>query len=201
MLIRILLFLLEAAAGLLSFAFLARFVLQWARASFRNPLGQFVIAITDWAVKPARRVIPGLWGLDLASLLLAWLVQGMYLGLAYGLLGGPLAPEAIAVVAVQALFALVRIGVWLAIAVVLISAIFSWINPYAPLAPFFNALSAPLLMPFRRVIPPIGGLDLSPIALLLTLQVILMVLDSAQMAVITALLPAQLFPQMLGAPR
>jgi YggT family protein len=118
MLIRILLFLVEAAASLLSFAFLARFVLQWARASFRNPLGQFVIAITDWAVKPARRVIPGLWGLDLASLLLAWLVQGMYLGLAYGLLGGPLAPEAIAVVAVQALFALVRIGVWLAIAVV-----------------------------------------------------------------------------------
>lgn len=176
---RIVLFIAEVACDLISAALLARFLLQWARASFRNPIGQFVVALTDWAVRPARRFVPGLMGLDLASLLLAWLVQLGYLALIYALtssgLGGglPLAP--------MLLVALVEVGrmaVHLAMLVVLVSAVLSWVNPHAPLAPFFDGLARPLLAPFRSIVPPLGGIDLSPLILLLLLQVVLMVLDS-----------------------
>jgi YggT family protein len=78
----------------------------------------------------------------------------------------------------SALVEVARLAIHLAMLVVLVSAIFSWVNPYAPLAPFFDQLSRPLLAPFRRVIPPLGGVDLSPLVLLLALQVLLMVLDS-----------------------
>jgi YggT family protein len=177
MLIRIVLFLAQVACDFLAALLLARFLLQWARASFRNPVGQFVIAVTDWAVRPARKLVPGLFGLDLASLLLAWLAQLAFLALAYALtpLGAAGAPV---LLLASALVEVVRLAIYLAMLVVLVSAVFSWVNPYAPLAPFFDQLSRPLLAPFRRVIPPVGGVDLSPLALLLALQVLLMVLDS-----------------------
>ena len=71
----LLLTIVETLGSLLSGVLLARFVMQWQRISFRNPLGQFVVATTDWLVLPLRRFIPGLGGLDLASLLPAWVVQ------------------------------------------------------------------------------------------------------------------------------
>jgi YggT family protein len=174
---RIILFILEVASDFLAAAFLARFMLQWARASFRNPIGQFVIAVTDWAVVPLRKVVPGLFGLDMASLSLAWLVQFGYLAIAMLLTTAgstlPIVPMVVA-----SLVAVLRLAVHLAMAVVLVTALLSWVNPYAPLAPFFNALARPLLAPIQRVVPPIGGIDLSPLVLLLGLQVLLMVLDS-----------------------
>lgn len=179
MLVQVLLLVLGTACDLLALAFLARFALQWARAPFRNPLGHFVLALTDWAVRPARRLIPGLFGLDLASLLLAWLAQCVYLGLAAGLTGAAASPAAAAWVALAAILALLRLGIYLAMGLVIVAALLSWINPYAPLAPLFNALARPLLRPFQRLIPPIGGVDLSPLALLLVLQILLMVLSGA----------------------
>jgi YggT family protein len=80
-------------------------------------------------------------------------------------------------VALAAALAILRLGIYLAMGVVIVAALLSWINPYAPMAPLFNALARPLLRPFQRLIPPIGGVDLSPIALLLVLQVLLMVLS------------------------
>jgi YggT family protein len=177
MLIEIFLLIVGTACDLLALAFLARFVMQWARLPFRNPVGQFVIAVTDWAVRPVRRLVPGLLGFDLASLLLAWLVQCVYLGLAAGLTGAVGSPAAAGLVALAAALAILRLCIYLAMGVVIVAALLSWINPYAPMAPFFNALAAPLLRPFQRLIPPIGGVDLSPIALLLVLQVLLMVLN------------------------
>ncbi len=180
MLFRILLFIAEVAADFLAAAFLARFFLQWARASFRNPIGQFIFAVTDWAVRPARRIIPGLFGLDLACIVLAWLVQLGYLALAFALVslgqavGGPGVPALM----LAALVEVLRLSIHLAMLVVLVTALLSWINPHAPLAPFFFALARPMLAPFQRVIPPIGGIDLSPLVLLLLLQVLLMVLGS-----------------------
>ena len=163
-------------------ALLARFALQWSRASFRNPLGQFIIAVTDWAVAPARRVIPGAFGLDLSTLLLAWLAQAMFHGLVFGL-SIPAAAVTLSTVLILALLALLataHLALYLLIAAVIVSALLSWINPYAPLAPVFDAISSPLLRPLQRVIPPIGGLDLSPLVLLLILQLLLSVLASAQ---------------------
>lgn len=179
MLTRIILFLAQVAGDFLAALFLARFILQWARISFRNPVGQFVIAVTDWAVLPARKLVPGLFGLDLASLLLAWLTQLAFVALAWslsplGLAGG----AGILSLAAAAAVEVARLAIYLAMLVVLVSALLSWVNPYAPLAPFFDQLSRPLLAPLRRVIPPLGGVDLSPLVLLLALQVLLMVVDN-----------------------
>lgn len=177
MLVRIVLFITEVASDLLAAAFLARFVLQWARASFRNPVGRFVIALTDWAVLPLRKLVPGLFGLDMASLLLAWLVLLGYLALVYSLTSVGLAMPVVPVLVASAI-AVARLAVYLAMGVVLIAALLSWVNPHAPLAPFFDALARPLLAPIQRFVPPIGGIDLSPLVLLLALQVLLMVLEN-----------------------
>ena len=163
-------------------ALIARFALQWSRAPFRNPLGQFIVAVTDWAVAPMRRVIPSAFGLDLSTLFLAWLAQAMFHGLVYGLFvpAAAVTLSAVLSLALLALLATAHLAIYLLIAAVIVSALLSWINPYAPLAPVFDAISRPLLRPLQRVIPPIGGLDLSPLALLLILQLLLSVLASAQ---------------------
>jgi YggT family protein len=190
MLIQILIFVLDAVCGFLTMALLARFAMQWARAPFRNPLGQFVVAITDWMVRPLRRVIPGLFGLDMPSLLLAWLWQVVNQGIVLGLSGVLLAvsPAPTLVVALLALLEVAKSGLYLAIGAVIVSAVLSWVNPYAPMADVFNALSRPLLRPFRRIIPPVGGVDLSPLALLLLLQIGLFVIASLRNNVLPLML-------------
>ena len=190
MLVQIILFILDTVCGLLTLALLVRFALQWARASFRNPLGQFIVAVTDWMVRPARRVVPGLFGLDLASLLLAWLWQVIYQGLALGLSGVLFAvtPAPVIVVVLLAALEVVKIGLYLLMGAVLVSAVFSWVNPYAPLAEVFNTLTRPLLRPFRRFIPPVGGVDLSPLALLLVLQIALFVLAGMRNSILPMML-------------
>ena len=179
MLTNLLLQILEAVFGFFVFLLLLRFYMQWLRVSFRNQLGQFVVAVTDWLVRPVRRVIPGLFGLDLSSLLLALGLHGGYLWLAFWLKGfsfGANPGIAAAATAAIALVELARFSLYLLIGVVLFSAVLSWVNPHAPLAPLFNALSRPFLRPFRRLIPPIANVDLSPLVLLLALQIALMLL-------------------------
>jgi len=180
MLSQILRFLLDTVIGFFVFVLLARFYLQLMRVSFRNPLGQFVIALTNWLVLPARRFIPGMFGVDLASLLLAWLIEALLLFLLYLLEAGGLASGPGLVVGIfltLSLLELVRYSLYLLIGVILIQAVISWINPYAPLAPLFNALTAPFLRPFRRLIPPIGNIDLSPLFALLVAQLLLIPLE------------------------
>jgi len=190
MLAQIVLFVLDTVCGFLTLALLVRFALQWARASFRNPLGQFIVAVTDWMVRPARRLVPGLFGLDLASLLLAWLWQVVYQGIALGLSGVLFAvtPAPVIVVVLLAALEVVKIGLYLVMGAVIVSAVFSWVNPYAPLAEVFNTLTRPLLRPFRRFIPPVGGVDLSPLALLLVLQVALFVVAAMRNGVLPMML-------------
>lgn len=181
MFVQLLMMIVETAASFLTFALLARFVMQWARVSFRNPLGQFTIAMTDWAVRPARRVIPSAWGLDLPSLVMAWLVQLLYLGI--GMLitqGVPTSAATIGVLVIIALLETLKIACYLVEAAVIVSAILSWVNPYAPMAPLLFSVTQPLLRPFQKIIPPIGGVDLSPIALLLVIQVLVRLLESVR---------------------
>ena len=191
MLTQLLLQILDWVFGFFTLALLGRVLMQWARAPFRNPLGQFVIALTDWAVIPARRLIPSALGLDLASIALAWLAQAMYQGLLLGVMAGSsgaLAATGLFSVILLALLAVLRLGIYLIIGVVIIGALFSWINPSAPLAPLFNILSRPFLAPLRRFVPLLGGLDLSPLVLLLILQVLLTVLAGMQQALLPMLL-------------
>mgnify|MGYP001581911382 CR=1 FL=1 len=179
-------FLLDTAFGFFVFVLLARFYLQLMRAPFRNPLGHFVTALTNWVVLPARRLVPGMFGLDLASLLLAWLIEVLLLFLLYLLKGGGLGSASGTLAGVLfslALLELAHFTLYLFIAVILIQAVISWVNPYAPLAPLFNALTAPFLRPFRRMVPPIGNVDLSPLFALVTAQLLLIPLEHVTRAV------------------
>ena len=169
-------FLLDVVFGLFTYAFLLRFAMQWLRAPFRNPVGQALIALTDWAVKPVRRVLPGLKGLDWATLLLAWLAQYLWLvalGLLSGLAGG--GGIAFAVLALVAVVELVKAALWLLIVVVFVQAILSWVAPDGPMAGLLNALTWKFLSPIRRRIPPLGGtLDLSALIVIVLAQLALM---------------------------
>jgi YggT family protein len=169
-------FLLDTVFGILTYAFLLRFAMQWLRAPFRNPVGQALIALTDWAVKPVRRVLPGLKGLDWATLLLAWLAQYLWL-VALGLLSGLAAGGGIAfaVLALVAVVELVKAALWLLIVVVFVQAILSWVAPDGPIAGLLNALTWKFLSPIRRRIPPLGGtLDLSALIVIVLAQLALM---------------------------
>lgn len=180
MLAQILNFLLNTIFGFFVFVLLARFYLQLMRAPFHNPLGQFVIALTNWLVIPARRFIPGLFGRDLSSFVLAWLIEALLLLLLYVLRGGGLHGAPGAVIGIffgLSLLELARFSLYLLIGVILIQAVISWINPYAPLAPLFNTLTAPFLRPFRRLIPPVGNVDLSPLFVLVIAQLLLIPLE------------------------
>lgn len=173
-------FLLDTVFGLLTYAFLLRFAMQWLRAPFRNPVGQALTALTDWAVKPLRRVLPGYRGLDWPTLLLAWLAQFLWLLCVTLLLGGSAIGSTIggAVVATLALFAAVELlksALWLLIVVVFIQAILSWVAPGGPIAGLLNVLTYRFLAPIRRLVPPIGGtLDLSALIVIVLAQLALM---------------------------
>lgn len=194
MLMQLLLQILDWGFGLVTVSLLARLLMQWARVPFRNPLGQFVMAVTDWAVIPARRLIPAVTGFDLPTLLLAWLAQAMYQGVLLGLMMASaiaLTPTGFIMVALLAVLGVIRYGLYLIMGVVIVSALFSWFNPYAPLAPLLNMLSRPFLSPLQRFIPPLGGVDFTPMVLLLILQVLLAFVGQTQ----HYLLPPLLFLQ------
>jgi YggT family protein len=168
-------FLVNIVFGLLVYAVLLRFIMQWLRAPFRNPLGMAVAALTDWAVKPLRRVIPGYRGYDWASLLLAWLLQALWLAVLILLTGAAWSGLLVGQVAVLAVVDLVKAALWIIIIAVLVQAVLSWVAPDGPLAGVLNALTFRLLNPVRRIVPPLGGtLDLSPLIVIVIAQLILM---------------------------
>ena len=173
--------------GFITLALLARFFMQWGRIPFRNQVGHFVIAVTDWAVMPLRRVIPGLFGLDMASLLPAWIAQMLYATIELALYGAP--AGTLAAIPLFGLIGLARMATYLVFFVVLAAAILSWVGQHSPAAAVFDALARPFLAPFRRLIPPFSGIDLSPLALLVVLQIVLMVLEWMRQGVL-ALPPA-----------
>ena len=177
MLEKALIFLANTVFGLFTMALLLRFYMQWARAAYRNPLSDFLSALTDFMVRPARRVIPGLWGLDLATLVLAWLIQVVELFVILQIRDYPLASaggSAYAGLALLAMVAIVKLGLYVVIAVVVFQAVLSWINPYTPLAPLLNNMTRPFLRIFQKLIPPIGNVDLSPLVVIVICQLLLM---------------------------
>jgi YggT family protein len=175
MLDRALGYLIDVVFGLFTYALLLRFVMQLLRAPFRNPVGQAVIALTDWIVKPLRRVLPGFRGIDWASLVATYLFQLLWL-LAYFLVFGTpfaLTGSGIVYLLVATLISLLKAALWLLIIVVFAQAILSWVAPDGPAAGLLNALTFPFLRPIRRVLPPIGGtLDLSPLVVIVVAQLL-----------------------------
>jgi YggT family protein len=176
MLNQALLFLLDVLLSLVAGAFLLRFQMQLMRAPFRNPLGQFLLAATDFAVKPLRRILPGFLGLDWASLVAAWATQLALVTATYLLLGHAIdLPGALGGLAFLATVKLLGLGVNLLIWIVIISAILSWVQSYHWLNSLAGSLVQPLLRPLQRIIPTIGNVDLSPLVLILLGQLVLMV--------------------------
>ena len=181
---QILSFLIQTVFGLFVYLVLLRFMMQACRAPFRNPLGQFVMALTDWAVRPMRRIVPGAGGLDLATLLLAWVALVVKTLLLYALISGT---ASIGVALILPVFELMRALLHLVIIVTIIHAILSWVSPYNPFSAVFDALTRPFYAVFRRFVPPIGGIDLSPLFVIIVAQILLIVLDHLPPAVLTSL--------------
>jgi YggT family protein len=183
--------LVDVVTSFFVYLLLARFHFQWLRAPFRNPVGEFVIAATNWMVVPARRVIPSLAGLDLATLILALLLQALALAVLYTIGGADFSAApgtATAVLAGLAALDLVRLSLYILVFVVIVQAVMSWFTPYSPLASVFDALTRPFLRPLRRFVPPLGGVDVTPLVLLVALQVLLIPLAHLRQAVFGSLL-------------
>ena len=173
------LFLLNALIGFLTIALLLRFYFQAFRVSFRNQIGAFVVQLTNWLVMPLRKVLPGFFGLDLASLLPAYLLQVLLLAAAVSLRGTVGLPPAGALVGIilwQGVLATLRFSIYLLIGALFLQAILSWVSSYSPLVQPVSQLTRPFLRPIQRIVPPIAAIDLSPLVAILLAQLVLMFL-------------------------
>ena len=159
--------------------FLLRFILQWVRADFRNPLCQAVIRISNPVVVPLRRVIPGWGGADLATLVAAFLIQILALVVVHVGINGYPFPPVIALL-ISAIRQLLVTTLQMYFFLILFFALFSWFAPstYHPVMYVLHTVSEPVLRPVRRVIPPIGGLDLSALALLIAIQAVILLIQA-----------------------
>jgi YggT family protein len=175
-------FLLEVIAGLLGGACLLRLYMQHQRIGFGNPVGRFVFALSDWLVLPLRKVLPPVGRWDTASLVGAYLIELAQYGLLYLLAGRGSGLE---VLPVLALFGLAHLAISGLTGLMIVYAILSWVRADSPMGDIIDRLCAPLLRPFRRLIPLVGGIDLSPLAFLVTLQIARIVLAGIQGAVLS----------------
>ncbi|MDB5795323.1 MAG: YggT family protein [Noviherbaspirillum sp.] len=164
----------DTIAAVLGGVLLLRFWMQVVRVRPPASLAQFTFHISDWLVKPLRRMLPGVGGYDWASLIGAVLI--IVLSIAVKLLiASSLNPQFLVLLSVLRFVEWVLYGF---MGLIILEAIFSWVNPHAPLAPFIGALNEPLLRPLRRIIPLVGSVDLSPLVALLLLQIALRVATS-----------------------
>ena len=174
MLTSIVTLIIDTVAGMLAGVLLLRFWMQAIRVRPPQSVGQFMFQLSDWLVLPLRKVFPGVGGYDWASLIGTIAVALLASLIEVALLGGINAPMIF-------LVTLARMANWILygfMGLILIGAVFSWINPHAPMAPFIASLSEPLLRPLRRIIPLVGNIDLSPLAALLLLQIALLLVRS-----------------------
>lgn len=169
---------LDVVAGLIAGTCLLRFLMQWQRISFQQPLGRFVFSMTDWLVLPLRKVMPARSVWDGSTWVAAWLIKLVQYLLLWLLAG---ANGSLAWLPLVSLVGLAQLGVSALSALVLVLAIMSWVNPGSPMHALTMRLCEPFLRPFQRVVPLVGGVDLSPLVLLLVLQMLGMLLSGLQM--------------------
>ncbi len=165
---------------------LLRFFLQLTRSDFYNPLSQFIVRITSPVLIPLRRVIPRVGGMDIAALVLAWALKALELLIVTALSGAFMPGLAI----LGAIPGLVELSINIFLYAIIIQAILSWVNPghYNPAASLLHSFTAPILRPVQRFIPPIGGLDLSPMAAIIGLILLKMLILPPLRQLVAALL-------------
>lgn len=171
-------FLVQTLGNLFAIAVLLRFMMQLFRVPFRNPFAQFIVALTDFAVKPLRRVVPGLFGLDWSCLVLALVVEFAVVIVVYWLGDFPFALAGAGVWPVMLGLAAVRLtslAIYMIIGITLVRAVLSWVNSNSPLMPVVYELSEPFLRPLRRIVPMVANVDLTPLVLFILCQLVLMV--------------------------
>lgn len=168
-------FLLRNIAGFFILNLLLRFYLQVLRAPFSHPIAQFVVKITNFAVLPLRRIVPSVGGYDTASLALAWLVALLMHGSLLLISSYPIAwgsPLALLAFTLLGALELLRMSLYLLFAALLAQVILAWVQPYNPLSALLGKITAPFLGPVQRRLPPLGGVDVSPLVLFLAIEMV-----------------------------
>ena len=176
-----LLFLLQTVLGILTLLFLLRFYFQLTKVSFQNQAAQMIVSLTNFAVKPMRRLMVtlrnlGIAKLDISTFLLAYITQLLLTVLTLWLKDFPLliAGNSIWLTILSvALIGVISMSITIFLYAVLIQAILSWVNPHTPIAPILNNLTHPILYFLRRFIPPAGNVDLSPLIFIIVAQLLL----------------------------
>lgn len=166
--------LIETAAAVFGAALLLRLYMNWAGMPSRNPLAQFVFALTDWLVRPLRKILPAAGRLDTASLVAVLILALLALALNDLVSTGLIYWDRVLIrTPVTVLRWALNLVFWMTI----IYAVLSWVNPHAPIAPAISMLLRPFLAPFQRIIPLVGGFDLSPLALIVVVNVLLLIVN------------------------
>jgi len=183
-----LVFLVQTLFGLYTLVVLLRFLLQLVRADFYNPISQFIVKATAPPLRPLRRLIPGFSGIDLSSMVLAWLLKSVELMLILLIAGSGSVLGAF----VWSVPQLVDLFINIFLFAILIQVILSWINPgaYNPATSLLHSLTEPLLGPARRMLPPLSGLDLSPMVVMIGLVLLKMLLIPPLMVITGSPFPA-----------
>jgi YggT family protein len=169
------LFLLNTLLDLLTLAFLLRFYFQLTKVSFQTQASQVIVSLTNFAVKPTRRIVPSIGRLDLSTLLLAYSTQVVLSLLSFWLKGFPfliVGSQIWLVMLGIAALSIASMSLTIFLYAVLIQAILSWVNPYTPIAPVLSNLTNPVLNWLRRYIPTAGNVDLTPLVFIIAAQLL-----------------------------
>lgn len=176
---RALIYIIDTLASLVTLLLLLRFWLPWVGADFRNPMAQGILRATSPLINPLRRIVPPLGRIDTATVLVALAVQMLATMLVLALLSAPLTLQAILINAIIELITLTLLMFTFAI---IIRIVISWIAPqtYNPAVALISSLTEPILRPFRRFIPPIGGFDISPIFAIIALGALSILVEDSR---------------------
>lgn len=179
-------FLIQVIFDLYIMVVMLRFVLQLVHADFYNPISQFAVKMTTPALRPLRRIIPGIAGIDTASIILMLLLKSIELTLIMLVSGQGAHPLAAMAFAIPDLL---ELAINFFLFAILIQVILSWVNPghYNPASALLYSITQPILRPAQRLLPPISGLDLSPMVVLVGLQLLKMLLLPPMQALVTSL--------------
>lgn len=166
-------FLVNVVFGLYIGAVMLRLLLQWVRADFYNPLSQAIVKLTNPPLRPMRRYIPAIRGIDTASVVLMFGLQLLNTWLISMMLGAGASPFGLVVYSCAELLSK---GIYLFVFAIIVQAVASWVAPgaYNPILSLIDSLTDPMLRPIRRLLPSLGGLDLSPLVAIVVLQLSLM---------------------------
>ncbi len=165
-------FLVHSIFDIYIFILLLRFVLQYLRVDYYNPFTQFIVKATSPVVVPLRRIVPGFWGIDFATLLVIIALTSLKVSLVM-FISLHKFPNPAGIL-IWSLGEIVNLTINLFFYSILLSVILSWVAPLSqsPVAPILYRLTEPLMRPMRRMIPPIGGFDITPIPVMIVLQLL-----------------------------